>query len=73
MAIANRLITAKEIFQLPIRHGAGTKRVWVANPRPQSVTVYHPDGTSRTLRGDDLLSGEDVFTGFAVRVRDLFR
>ena len=37
------------------------------------LAVYHPDGTSRTLRGDDLLSGEDVFPGFTVRMRDLLR
>lgn len=52
---------------------AGSKRVWVANPRPQTVTVYYPDGTSRLLRGDEMLSGEDVLPGFEVRAGDLFK
>lgn len=51
---------------------AGARRVWAVNPRQQSVTVHHPDGSSRTLRHEDTLSGEDSFPGFAVKVRDLF-
>lgn len=51
---------------------AGTKLVWLLHPKPRSVTVRRPDGTAQTLRGDDTLSGEDVFPGFRIRVRDLF-
>jgi Uma2 family endonuclease len=51
---------------------AGTRLVWVANPVTQTITVHHPDRTSRTLRSDDVLSGEDVMPGFELRVADLF-
>lgn len=51
---------------------AGSLRVWVVDPARASITVHYPNGTSRTLRGDDVLSGEDVLPGFSLRVADLF-
>jgi len=51
---------------------AGARLVWVVDPATQTVTAYRPDGSARVLRQDDLLSGEDVMPGFAVRVGELF-
>ena len=51
---------------------AGTRLVFVVNPRRRTVTVHRADGTSHTLSGDDLLDGGDVVPGWSIRVRDLF-
>jgi Uma2 family endonuclease len=51
---------------------AGTRLVWVASPRMRTVVVHRSDGSSQTLRADDVLSGEDVMPGFEVRVAELF-
>ncbi len=51
---------------------AGTRLVWVAYPDQRAVMVRYPDGRARMLRGDDVLSGEDVLLGFEVRIDELF-
>lgn len=51
---------------------AGVNLVWVVNQKRQVVTVYAPGVPARTLRGTDVLSGEDVLPELAVRVGDLF-
>ena len=51
---------------------AGTRLVWIANPATRTLTVHYPNRTSRTLRADEILSGEDVMPGFEVCVGDLF-
>jgi Uma2 family endonuclease len=51
---------------------AGTKLVWVVNPRRRSVTVYHAGPQVQILKEQDQLSGEDVVPGFACRVGELF-
>lgn len=51
---------------------AGTRLVWVLNPRQQTVTVYRPDNTAQILGAADMLSGEGVIPGFAIAVADLF-
>ena len=50
----------------------GTQRVWVIDPEARTVTVYRPDGSTQLLRGNDLLEGEDVIPGFAMRVSELW-
>lgn len=50
----------------------GAHLVWVVEPIARLVTVYLPDRSQHTLRGDDLLTGDDVLPGFAVRVAELF-
>ena len=65
--------TAQEVADKVIEYlDAGARRVWVAYPSTQSVVVHLPDGSAQTLRGDDVLSGEDIFPGFEMRVRELF-
>lgn len=51
---------------------AGTKLVWVVNPRRRTVTVYYPGPRIAVLREGDQLQGEDVIPGFACGVGDLF-
>ncbi|MFN8485088.1 MAG: Uma2 family endonuclease [Anaerolineae bacterium] len=51
---------------------AGTRAVWVVNPRAQTVTVYEPTRVARTLTVHDTLDGGDTLPGFALPVRDLF-
>ena len=49
----------------------GARLVWAMASRRRTVTVYRPGEEPQLLR-DDVLSGEDVLPGFAVRVADLF-
>ena len=51
---------------------AGTRLVWVVNPRLRTVTVYRPGPQIAVLKEADSLSGEDVVPGFTCDVRDLF-
>jgi Uma2 family endonuclease len=51
---------------------AGTRLVWVVNPKTRSVTVHTPDGIARNLRESDTIDGGDVIPGFACSVAELF-
>ncbi|MCE9556862.1 MAG: Uma2 family endonuclease, partial [Planctomycetes bacterium] len=49
-----------------------TKCVWIADPKPQSVTVYR-SMTDITVYGmKDELDGGDVLPGFRCKVADIF-
>lgn len=50
----------------------GARLVWLLRPREKSVRVHRPGAPARTLRGDDLLTGEGILPGFSVSVRMLF-
>jgi Uma2 family endonuclease len=50
----------------------GGRLVWALDSRRQTLTVYRPNREPEVLRGDAILSGEDVLPGFAVRVGELF-
>ncbi|MDZ7631738.1 MAG: Uma2 family endonuclease [Gemmatimonadaceae bacterium] len=50
---------------------AGTRLVWLVDPRKRNAQVFRADGTSRTLTADEQLDGEDVLPGFSVPVRAL--
>ncbi|MGE0544684.1 MAG: Uma2 family endonuclease [Dehalococcoidia bacterium] len=50
---------------------AGTRLVWVIDPKGRTAAVFYPDGAARLLSEDDALEGGDVLPGFTVRVRDL--
>jgi Uma2 family endonuclease len=52
---------------------AGTAMVWVADPQKETVTVYRKGREPQVLQGDDLLRGEEVIPGFAVRVSEIFQ
>lgn len=51
---------------------AGTRLVWVVNPRQRTVTVHQADVNPIVLTAKDELDGLDVVSGFRVRVGDLF-
>ena len=50
----------------------GTPLVWVVYPQQRTVMVHYADGTARTLRETDALSGETVIPDFSCRVGDIF-
>jgi Uma2 family endonuclease len=52
--------------------GAGTRLVWVIDPRQQHVAAHHPDGTTRIYSGDEDVPGEDVIPGFSFKPSQLF-
>jgi Uma2 family endonuclease len=52
--------------------GAGTRLVFVVNPRRRSVAVYRADGSVSVLGMDDTLDGEDVVPGWSLAIGDLF-
>jgi Uma2 family endonuclease len=51
---------------------AGTRLVWVVNPKGRTVTVHRPGATPIILTVNDLLDGEQVVPGFSIRVADIF-
>lgn len=61
-------------LQLKIQEylAAGTRLVWVVDPRTETITAYHPSGKAQVHSGDQIVTGEDVLSGFSFRCRDLF-
>lgn len=53
-----------------LHHGA--RLVWVVEPKARSVSIYRPNATSELRTADDMLLGEDVVPGFAIRIAELF-
>jgi Uma2 family endonuclease len=51
---------------------AGTRLVWVVDPRPRTVVVYRSRDEIRLLTRADELDGGDVLPGFRVKVAELF-
>ena len=51
---------------------AGTRLVWIFNPRAKTVRVRTPDGKTKILRGDDELDDEDVLPGFRLPLWKIF-
>lgn len=51
---------------------AGSRLVWVVEPRDHSVTTYLSRTDVGVLKGDDALDGFDVLPGFRLRVADVF-
>jgi len=50
---------------------AGTKLVWVIDPRSNEARVYRPDGSLTIIGADGMLDGEDVLPGFACALTDV--
>ena len=51
---------------------AGTRLVWVLDPRAKTVTVYRSERDIALLTYEDTLTGEDVVPGFTCPVSQLF-
>ena len=52
---------------------AGTSMVWVVDPELEAVTVYRSGASPITLRGNELITGDDLLPGFSLSVTELFR
>jgi Uma2 family endonuclease len=56
---------------------AGVRLVWVVNPTSKSVRIHRPlsakPGPSGPLFGADVITGEDVLSGFESRVEEFFK
>lgn len=52
--------------------GAGTRVVWVVEPRSRTLTVHRPGLAPRTCAAEDIVDGGDVLPGLALRVGELF-
>lgn len=50
----------------------GVRIIWVVNPESRVVEVYHQNGLIKLLSEQDELDGEDVISGFQLKVADLF-
>ena len=50
---------------------AGTRLVWVLDPRSQTVTIYRSESDITLLTREDTLTGEDVVQGFTCPVSQL--
>jgi Uma2 family endonuclease len=71
--VASPSNTRAEIREKVLEYlAAGTKLVWVVEPRDQSVTTYRSRTEVHRLSGSDILDGLDVLPGFRLRVADLF-
>jgi Uma2 family endonuclease len=51
---------------------AGSRLVWVVNPRTRTVTVYRPEAVPYVLSAHEALQGDDVLRGFSCRVAEIF-
>ncbi|MCK6459040.1 MAG: Uma2 family endonuclease [Planctomycetes bacterium] len=51
---------------------AGTRAVWVVDPRDRTVVVHEPRRKPVTRAEDDTLGGGDVLPGFEMPVRAIF-
>ena len=49
-----------------------TRLVWVIHPEEKFVLVYHSPEPDQFLRSDDALDGEEVLSGFSLKVGELF-
>ena len=50
----------------------GVRLIWLVDPNTQTVTVIRQNGERKTLKGNDVLSGEEVVPGFKIRVKTIF-
>ena len=51
---------------------AGTKVVWVVDPRQQHVTAYRSPSDITVIEADEMLDAPELLPGWSVRIGDLF-
>ena len=51
---------------------AGTRMVWLVNPKQHTIHVYRPQVATVTLNEKDQLEGQDVLPGFRCLVAEIF-
>ena len=65
--------TAKEINEkVAFYFAAGSRAVWVINPKRRTAVVYTSPSEVRTLNEQDTLDGGDVLPGFQLELSELF-
>jgi len=65
--------TAAEMQQKVLEYlEAGSRLVWVVDPRSRTVTVWRPPSRGSVLREEEVLDGGDVLPGFRVEVAEIF-
>lgn len=65
--------SAAEIQEKVLEYlSAGSRLVWVVDPKTQTVTAYRSPNDIRILFLDDVLSAEDILPGFQLALADLF-
>jgi Uma2 family endonuclease len=52
---------------------AGTRLVWVVDPKKKTVTVFAPKRQPMILKEKDVVEGEDLLPGFRLEVEEIFR
>jgi len=52
---------------------AGTRLVWVVDPKKKTVTVFAPKRQPMILKEKDVVDGEDLLPGFRLEVGEIFR
>jgi Uma2 family endonuclease len=64
--------SASEILEKVMEYlDAGSRAVWVIDPRSRTATVYRSREVIRILGDEDVLDGEDVIPGFRLPLRDI--
>ncbi len=51
---------------------AGVKWIWVVNPKNRDLIIYQGDKEPKKLRENDTLIGEDILSGFELKISKLF-
>ena len=51
---------------------AGTRVVWIVDPKDASVTIHEPGRATRRLAESDTLDGAPLLPGFSLAVREIF-
>jgi Uma2 family endonuclease len=51
---------------------AGTRLVWVIDPKHEQVTIYKPDGSIRVAEAPEVLDAEQALPGFIVDIAEFF-
>ena len=71
--VVSKSNTAAEIARKIAEYfAAGTRLVWIVNPKTQSVRVNTSPRKAVTLGIDDVLDGGEVLPGLKIPVRDVF-
>ena len=55
---------------------AGAQRVWIAYPATRTairhVIIHHPNGTTITYSGEDVITDEELLPGFSLTLSEIF-
>jgi Uma2 family endonuclease len=51
---------------------AGTRTIWVVQPRTRTIEVWKPGADVRVIREEETLEGGDLLPGWRVEVKSLF-